>query len=155
MRNLSEAGNNCDPRELFPSIHRRQSPPRGRHRVNTPETRGNRYVERQPEDGIAVAHRAGIMRHYIDSIQSEPTPVVPLVRWIFERPGNAITCEVDMTETHTCNVSVIPHWNSASAFVEHFDGPVQAMEHHAEVAQELRNAGWVVTRHLRSRQRSL
>ena len=90
------------------------------------------------------------MRHYIDSIPTEPAPVVPLVRWIFERRGNAITCEVDMNETHTCNVSVIPHWNFESAFVEHFDGPVHAMERHAEVAQELRDAGWVVTRHLRS-----
>jgi hypothetical protein len=95
------------------------------------------------------------MRHYIDSIPTEPAPVIPLVRWILERRGNAITCEVDMNATHACNVSVIPHWNAASAFVEHFDGPVQAMERHAEVTQELRNAGWVVTRHLRSRQRSL
>lgn len=106
-------------------------------------------MEPQPEDGIAVAHCAGIMRHHIDSIPTEPAPVVPLVPWIFERRGNAITCEVDMNETHTCNVSVIIHWKFASAFVEHFDGPVQAMERHAEDAQELRSAGWIVTRHSR------
>jgi hypothetical protein len=47
-------------------------------------------MERQPEDGIAVAHRAGIMRHYIDSIPTEPAPVVPLVRWIFERRGTPL-----------------------------------------------------------------
>ena len=95
------------------------------------------------------------MRHYINPIPSEPAPVVPLVRWIFERRGNAITCEVDMRETHACDVSVIPHWNAASAFVEHFDGPVHAMERHAELAQELRNAGWVVTRHLASDRRAV
>ena len=90
------------------------------------------------------------MRHYIDSIPIEPAPVVHLLRWIFERRGNAITCEVDMNATHSCDVSVIPHWNATSAVVEHFNGPVQAMERHAELAQELRDAGWVVTRHLRS-----
>ena len=109
----------------------------------------------QAEDGIAIAPCAAIMRHYIDSIPTEPAPIVPLVRWIFERRGNAITCEVDMNETQTCDVSVIPHWDFASAFVEHFDGPIQAMERHAEVAQELRDAGWVVTRHLASRSRAL
>jgi hypothetical protein len=36
----------------------------------------------QPVDGIAVAHCAGIMRHYIDSIPTEPAPVVSLVHWI-------------------------------------------------------------------------
>jgi hypothetical protein len=88
------------------------------------------------------------MRHITDSIPSAPAPVVPLVRWVFEQQGNAITCEVDMEKTHAYDVSVIPHWNAAAALVEHFDGPVQAMERHAALAQELRDAGWVVTRHL-------
>jgi hypothetical protein len=31
-------------------------------------------MEWQPEDGIAVAHCVGIMRHYCDSIPTEPAP---------------------------------------------------------------------------------
>jgi hypothetical protein len=90
------------------------------------------------------------MRHHIDSIPPDAAPVVPLLRWIFERRGDAITCEVDMNAGHACDVSVIPHWNAAAAFIEHFGGPVQAMERHAELAQELRDAGWVVTEHVNS-----
>jgi hypothetical protein len=125
---------------------------RRRHAARSPPPHGSWARRTVLAGGITVAI-ASRMRHYIDSLSSESVTVVPLVRWIFERRGSAITCEVDLNAAHTCDVAVIPHWNAASAVVEHFDGPIQAMERHAELAQELRNAGWVVTRHSARRRR--
>jgi hypothetical protein len=86
------------------------------------------------------------MRHYTVSTGIRPaSTTIPLVRWIFERKGDAITCEIDMNEEHTCDVAVIPHWNAASSVVEHFNGPMGAMERHAELAMALREEGWTLT----------
>jgi len=70
---------------------------------------------------------------------------VPIVRWIFERNGNAITCEIDMKEGRTCDVALIPHWDAAASVVERFDGPRRAIERHAELAVALLDDGWTVT----------
>jgi hypothetical protein len=86
------------------------------------------------------------MRHHTTVTASRHTlTAIPLVRWIFERNGNAITCEIDMNDEHTCEVAVIPHWDAASSVVEHFDGPMGAMERHAELAVALLEEGWTVT----------
>jgi len=85
------------------------------------------------------------MRHHRPSPVHRTPTAIPLVRWIFERNGNAITCEIDMNEKHTCDVAVIPHWDAAASVVEHFDGPMGAMERHAELAVALLEEGWTVT----------
>ncbi len=85
------------------------------------------------------------MRHSTTSTASAHSTPISLIRWIFERNGNAITCEIDMSDRHTCDVAVIPHWDSAAAIIEHFDGPMGAMERHAELAVALLEEGWTVT----------
>ena len=70
---------------------------------------------------------------------------VPIVRWIFERNGDAITCEIDMNNGRTCDVALIPHWDAAASVVERFDGPMRAIERHAELAVALLDEGWTVT----------
>jgi hypothetical protein len=82
------------------------------------------------------------MRHSTTSTRT--AHAVPLLRWIFERNGNAITCEIEMNDG-TCDVAVIPHWDSSAGVVEHFDGPMGAMERHAELAVALLDEGWTVT----------
>jgi hypothetical protein len=76
--------------------------------------------------------------------QRDPA-TVPIVRWIFERNGNAITCEIDMNQGQTCDVALIPHWDAAASVIERFDGPMRAIERHAELAVALLEEGWTVT----------
>jgi hypothetical protein len=84
-------------------------------------------------------------------LHTKPSPfshtpaAIPVLRWVFERHGIAITCGVDMNEANRCDVSVIPHWDLASCAVEHFDSPMAAIARHAELSLALREEGWVVT----------
>ena len=67
-----------------------------------------------------------------------------MVRWIFERNGSAITCEIEMTAERRCDVAIIPHWDAAASIVERFDGPMSAMARHAMLAKALLEDGWTV-----------
>lgn len=70
-----------------------------------------------------------------------------MLRWIFLRHANAITCEVDFATDHY-EVSVIPHWDVSASAIERFDSAPHAMERHAELATSLREAGWAVVDHV-------
>jgi hypothetical protein len=83
-------------------------------------------------------------RHSITpSLQPEP-----VLRWIFQRDSQAITCELDVRPNRLYEVCVVPHWDVESAIVEQFDGPTAAMLRHAEIARALRESKWVLTDHL-------
>jgi len=69
-----------------------------------------------------------------------------MLRWVFRRHANAITCEVDSTVDHF-EVSVIPHWDVAASAIERFESASRAMQRHAELAMTLRESGWVVVDH--------
>ena len=72
---------------------------------------------------------------------------VALLRWVFGRNAEEITCEIDFTEGEGCDgydVCVVPHWAVASTAIEHFDSPVQALERHAELAIALQAQGWTM-----------
>jgi hypothetical protein len=84
--------------------------------------------------GIAVAQLAGMV---------EKTPV-SMLRWVFGRDEAAITCEVDFTEGHGYDVTVVPHWNISASVIEHFDSALKAMGRHAELASKLRDEGWTL-----------
>ena len=86
-------------------------------------------------------------------VPTAATPV-PMVRWIFQRGGHLLTCEVDARSRHTFDVSVVPHWDVSSAVVERFDHAVTAMERHAAIAQSLRSHGWQVVRHATAHDRA-
>ena len=70
-----------------------------------------------------------------------------MLRWVFGRRANAITCEVDFTADHQYEVSVVPHWNVSAPSIERFDTAPHAMQRHAELALSLREAGWKVIDH--------
>jgi hypothetical protein len=40
-------------------------------------------------------------------------------------------------------VCVLPHWNLSDSMVERFNAPASALRRHAEIASQLREAGWV------------
>jgi hypothetical protein len=70
-----------------------------------------------------------------------------LVRWIFHRSGNTLTCQVDASATRSSyDVSVVPHWNVASAAIETVGTPGRALQRHAEIAKHLRETGWLMAR---------
>lgn len=70
-----------------------------------------------------------------------------VMRWVFERGGDVVTCEIDECQNGAgFEVSVVPHWDVASAIVEPADNTVAALRRHAEIASALRDAGWAVAR---------
>ncbi len=68
-----------------------------------------------------------------------------MVRWVFGREENSITCEVDFIEDQGYDVSLVPHWDVSAAAIEHYDSAVKAMGRHAELARGLRDGGWTLT----------
>lgn len=74
--------------------------------------------------------------------QPEPTRVL---RWVFTQNDRAITCEVDARGS-AFDVCVVPHWNVSGTIVERYGAVHTACQRHAEVARELRDAGWVRAR---------
>ncbi len=69
---------------------------------------------------------------------------VAMLRWVFGRNAEAITCEIDFIDGEGDDVSVVPHWAVSSSAVEHFSSPLQALERHAELALALREQGWTM-----------
>jgi hypothetical protein len=69
---------------------------------------------------------------------------VRLVRWVFQRGENALTCEVDQSQS-TYDVCVVPHWDVSASVVEETDSPTLALQRHAEIARYLRQTGWSLT----------
>jgi hypothetical protein len=75
---------------------------------------------------------------------------VCLLRWTFQKDDKAITCQIEGNEAASCyDVSVVPHWDIASAVVEEAETPFGAFRRHAEIAIRLRQAGWAVARRSR------
>jgi hypothetical protein len=72
------------------------------------------------------------------------TEPVRMVRWVFQRGENALTCEVDHSQS-TYDVCVVPHWDVSAAVVEEIDSPTDALQRHAEIVQYLRETGWSLT----------
>ena len=66
-----------------------------------------------------------------------------VLRWVFRRSNDAITCEIDATGDRAFDVCIVPHWDVSAATIERFDAEYRAFERHAELARRLREAGWV------------
>ncbi len=74
-----------------------------------------------------------------------------MLRWVFRRRADAITCGVDFTAGHQYEVSVVPHWNVSATAIEGFDSAPHALQRHAELTQRLRDSGWIVIDHAAAR----
>jgi len=66
-----------------------------------------------------------------------------VLRWDFRRNNQVITCEIDAEGGRAYDVCVVPHWDVSASAIERFDASYRAFERHAEVARQLREAGWV------------
>lgn len=74
--------------------------------------------------------------------QSDSTRVL---KWVFRRDDQAITCEIAANRRHSFEVSFVPHWDRSASVIERFDAAHDAFLRHAEVARQLRETGWVRT----------
>jgi hypothetical protein len=75
----------------------------------------------------------------------------PLVEWILQREAKSITCQLEARGHHSYDLCILPHWNPSATVIEHFDAPLPAMMRHAQLARDLREAGWMVTDHVAAR----
>jgi hypothetical protein len=77
-----------------------------------------------------------------------PRTVEPacILRWVFQRGPEVLTCAVENSgERSSYDVCVLPHWDLSDSTVERFDAPASALRRHAEIALQLRQAGWVTS----------
>jgi hypothetical protein len=79
------------------------------------------------------------------STTSKTRTATPILRWTFQRNAATLTCEIDAAAGKGFDVCVVPHWDVKSSVIEHFDAPMTALERHANIALQLREAGWAVT----------
>jgi hypothetical protein len=68
-----------------------------------------------------------------------------LLRWIFERGTQRLTCGVDQRPgDQTFTLSVVPSSTTGAGIAETFTSAWSALRRHAMIASELRRAGWTL-----------
>jgi hypothetical protein len=67
-----------------------------------------------------------------------------LLRWIFERGHQRLTCRVDQQPETGFTLSLLPHSRRAIGVAETFTSAWSAFQRHAMIASELRGAGWTL-----------
>jgi hypothetical protein len=67
-----------------------------------------------------------------------------LLRWIFERDDQRVTCRVDHQPRNGFTLSLVPHSPSAIGMVETFTSAWSAFRRHAIIVSELRRSGWTL-----------
>jgi hypothetical protein len=69
-----------------------------------------------------------------------------ILRWVFKRGPNALTCEISVSGRQAHDVCLVPHWSVSSTVIERYSRPTEALRRHAELAASLRQAGWALVR---------
>ena len=68
-----------------------------------------------------------------------------LLRWIFQRDNQTLTCQVDRRPgAGSYTLSLIPHSNATAEIAETFSTAWSAFRRHAMIASELRRSGWTL-----------
>jgi hypothetical protein len=67
-----------------------------------------------------------------------------LLRWIFQRGNERLTCRVDQQPGTGFTLSLVPHATAALGIAETFTSAWSALRRHAMIASELRGAGWTL-----------
>lgn len=68
-----------------------------------------------------------------------------LLRWIFERGNQRLTCRVDQRPgDQTFTLSLVTNSMSGAGIAETFTSAWSALRRHAMIASELRRAGWTL-----------
>ena len=75
-----------------------------------------------------------------------------LVRWIFQRGNELLTCGVDRESGRSSyTVSLVPNSKVDGAIVEIFESGIVALQRHARIAALLRERGWTLIAYSGSR----
>jgi hypothetical protein len=99
------------------------------------------------DSGTAVALQQRMLTHGSSDAPRRPVEIgaVCIIRWVFHRGAETLTCAIEPAgDGRSFDVCVLPHWNMAAAAAERFDAASGAFRRHAEIALQLREAGWVV-----------
>jgi hypothetical protein len=67
-----------------------------------------------------------------------------MLRWVLANGPTAIACEIDAMTDHAFALRVRPLCSSEDGFVELLCTVTSAMDRHAEITEQLRDAGWHV-----------
>ena len=67
-----------------------------------------------------------------------------LLRWIFQRGNQRLTCRIDQQPEMGFTLSLVPHSPRAIGIAETFTSAWSALQRHAMIATELRGAGWTL-----------
>jgi hypothetical protein len=67
----------------------------------------------------------------------------PILKWVFTKNTDSITCQLDLRPDMTYEVRVVPNWSNGSV-VERIGRPTEALLRHAELAACLRDNGWMM-----------
>jgi len=65
-----------------------------------------------------------------------------MLRWVLANGLAAIACEIDAMTDHAFALRVMPISSPEEGFVELFCTATSAMERHADITEQLRDAGW-------------
>lgn len=88
-------------------------------------------------DGTVVVFDLSMTEH-----PSRRRNTLPILRWIFRRGNQALTCQVVRGAGYT--VALIPHGSPVRTSVETFETSLSAFRHHAAIALQLREFGWTL-----------
>ena len=127
----------------YERVERCQSVDKGRR--NQENTSGTPIATCTRMTSQPKTHRLRVLNdtHILDSAKT-----APMLRWVFHRGTDTLTCEVHAARRHRFDVCVIPHWDVAASSIERFDDAVSAFERHADIARRLREAGWTSVDHI-------
>jgi hypothetical protein len=67
-----------------------------------------------------------------------------LLRWIFQRGNQRLTCRIDQRPETGFTLSLVPHSPRSIGIAETFTSAWSALQRHAMIATELRGAGWTL-----------
>lgn len=67
-----------------------------------------------------------------------------LLRWIFERGNQRLTCRIDQQPETGFTLSLVTHSPRSIGIAETFTSAWSALQRHAMIATQLRGAGWTL-----------
>ena len=76
------------------------------------------------------------------SAMKSRTETTPIVRWIFQRGNDLVSCHVERADDQAYAVCLVPYGSEVGRFVERCDAAIGAFQRHASIAAYLRGNGW-------------
>jgi len=67
-----------------------------------------------------------------------------VVRWTFNRGNDLLTCQIHRQANGGFRLSIVPYSPKGMSAVQNFGSIFSALQRHAAIAAELRQAGWTV-----------